>query len=182
MGFSRQEYWSGLPHSSSGDLPEPRMNLHLLCVVRWQMSSSPLTPRRKPPPQINHHQKIYKQEMLERVWREGKPPTLLEGICVDPATGAEYGASSIPLSPCHVQALRPRGERQRSHSPAPAISKLYICTAQHCSHQLRVAGAMLSVTFYLISVNKTLKLKLWKIFSTKHNFTVLVRLFDIYFT
>ena len=23
MGFSRQEYWSGLPFSSSGDLPEP---------------------------------------------------------------------------------------------------------------------------------------------------------------
>ena len=23
MGFSRQEYWSGLPHSSPGDLPSP---------------------------------------------------------------------------------------------------------------------------------------------------------------
>ena len=23
MGFSRQEYWSGLPHPSPGDLPEP---------------------------------------------------------------------------------------------------------------------------------------------------------------
>ena len=23
MGFSRQEYWSGLPFSSPGDLPEP---------------------------------------------------------------------------------------------------------------------------------------------------------------
>ena len=23
MGFSRQEYWSGLPFSSSGDLPNP---------------------------------------------------------------------------------------------------------------------------------------------------------------
>ena len=25
MGFSRQEYWSGLPYSSPGDLPNPRM-------------------------------------------------------------------------------------------------------------------------------------------------------------
>ena len=23
MGFPRQEYWSGLPHSSPGDLPDP---------------------------------------------------------------------------------------------------------------------------------------------------------------
>ena len=23
MGFSRQEYWSGLPHPSPGDLPDP---------------------------------------------------------------------------------------------------------------------------------------------------------------
>ena len=23
MGFSRQEYWSGLPYASPGDLPEP---------------------------------------------------------------------------------------------------------------------------------------------------------------
>ena len=25
MGFSRQEYWSGLPFPSSGDLPDPRI-------------------------------------------------------------------------------------------------------------------------------------------------------------
>jgi len=25
MGFPRQEYWSGLPFSSPGDLPEPRI-------------------------------------------------------------------------------------------------------------------------------------------------------------
>ena len=25
MGFSRQEYWSGLPFPSSGDLPDPGM-------------------------------------------------------------------------------------------------------------------------------------------------------------
>ena len=27
MGFSRQEYWSGLPFSSSGDLSDPRIVL-----------------------------------------------------------------------------------------------------------------------------------------------------------
>ena len=27
MGFSRQEYWSGLPFPSPGDLPDPRIEL-----------------------------------------------------------------------------------------------------------------------------------------------------------
>ena len=26
MGFSRQEYWSGLPYPSPGDLPDPGIN------------------------------------------------------------------------------------------------------------------------------------------------------------
>ena len=30
MGFSRQEYWSGLPFPLPGDLPDPGMNQHLL--------------------------------------------------------------------------------------------------------------------------------------------------------
>ena len=30
MGFSRQEYWSGLPSPSSGDLSNQGSNLHLL--------------------------------------------------------------------------------------------------------------------------------------------------------
>ena len=30
--------------------------------------------------QNGHHQKIYKQEMLERVWRKGNPHTLLVGM------------------------------------------------------------------------------------------------------
>ena len=29
MGFSRQEYWSGLPVPSSGDLPDPGIDLSL---------------------------------------------------------------------------------------------------------------------------------------------------------
>ena len=33
MGFSRQEYWSGLPFPSSGHLPNPGTNLHFLCLL-----------------------------------------------------------------------------------------------------------------------------------------------------
>ena len=30
MGFSRQEYWSGLPLSFQGTFPTQRLNLHLM--------------------------------------------------------------------------------------------------------------------------------------------------------
>jgi len=40
MGFSRQEYWSGMLFSSSEDLPNPGIDLHLL---HWQVDSLPLS-------------------------------------------------------------------------------------------------------------------------------------------
>ena len=38
MGFSRQEYWSGLPCPPPGDLPNPRLNPCFLCLLHWQDS------------------------------------------------------------------------------------------------------------------------------------------------
>ena len=50
-GFSRQEYWSGLPYPPPGDLPNPGMGfLHLL---HEQVGSLPLVPPRKPVKQQN---------------------------------------------------------------------------------------------------------------------------------
>ena len=37
MGFSRQEYWSGLPCTPPGDLPDP--NPCLLCLLHGQAGS-----------------------------------------------------------------------------------------------------------------------------------------------
>ena len=48
MGFSGQEYWSGLPFPSPGDIPYPRIKC-LLCSLRRQAGSSPLAPPGKPP-------------------------------------------------------------------------------------------------------------------------------------
>ena len=42
MGFSRQEYWSGLPFPSPGDLPDPGIKPHLLHLLHWQVDSLPL--------------------------------------------------------------------------------------------------------------------------------------------
>ena len=39
MGFPRQEYWSGLPFSSLGDLPDPGIEQCLLCLLHWQAGS-----------------------------------------------------------------------------------------------------------------------------------------------
>ena len=45
MGFSRQEYWSGLPLPSLGVFLTQGLNLHLpspLCLLHWQAISLPL--------------------------------------------------------------------------------------------------------------------------------------------
>ena len=48
MGFSRQEYWSGLSFPPPGDLPNPESNLCLSCLLHWQEGSLPLAPLGKP--------------------------------------------------------------------------------------------------------------------------------------
>ena len=42
MGFSRKEYWNGLPFTSPGDLSKPGINLCLLHLLHWKVFSLPL--------------------------------------------------------------------------------------------------------------------------------------------
>ena len=44
MGFSRQEYWSGLPCPPPGNLPNPRIECMSLSLLHWQVGSLPLVP------------------------------------------------------------------------------------------------------------------------------------------
>ena len=48
IGFSRREYWSGLPFPPPGDLLTQGLNLHLLCLLCCQADSLPLLPPKKP--------------------------------------------------------------------------------------------------------------------------------------
>ena len=48
MGFSRQEYWSGLLCPPPGDLPDPGIEPLSLCLLHWQSGSLPLVPSGKP--------------------------------------------------------------------------------------------------------------------------------------
>ena len=47
MGFSRQQYWSGLPCPPPGD-SQPRDWNHISCLLQWQVGSLPLAPLGKP--------------------------------------------------------------------------------------------------------------------------------------
>ena len=48
MGFCRQEYWSGLPFSSPGDLPAPRIEPTSPAAPALQVDSLPLSHRASP--------------------------------------------------------------------------------------------------------------------------------------
>ena len=48
MGFSRQEYWSGLPFPPPGDLPDPGIEPMSLSLLNWQKGSLPLVPPETP--------------------------------------------------------------------------------------------------------------------------------------
>ena len=44
MGFSGQEYWTGLPYPPPGDLTNPGVEPASLCLLHWQARSLPLAP------------------------------------------------------------------------------------------------------------------------------------------
>ena len=48
MGFSRQEHRSGLPFSSTVDLPDPEVEPRFLYLLHWQAGSLTLAPPGKP--------------------------------------------------------------------------------------------------------------------------------------
>ena len=54
VGFSRQEYWSGLPCLPPGDLPDPGIEPESGILLHWQAGSLPLAPPGKPYGIRNH--------------------------------------------------------------------------------------------------------------------------------
>ena len=44
MGFSRQEYWSGVLFPTPEDLPDPGIRFTSLCLLHWQAGSLALAP------------------------------------------------------------------------------------------------------------------------------------------
>ena len=52
MGFSWQEYWSGVPFPPPRDLPDPGIEPASLSLLLWQVDSLPLAPLGKPDSEI----------------------------------------------------------------------------------------------------------------------------------
>ena len=74
MGFSRQEYWSGLHTLLQGIFPIQGLNPHLLCLLHWQANSLPLVPPGKPLLSHSKHQfmKFWKWEKMQSLLLESQ--------------------------------------------------------------------------------------------------------------
>ena len=77
MGFSRQEYWSGLPVPAAGDLPDPGIELTSLVSPAWQEDSLPL--------ELESHPKWSLSFLESRAGGEGS------GQSLGPKPGEERG-------------------------------------------------------------------------------------------
>ena len=76
MEFPRQEYWSGLPFSSSGNLPNPEIKL---LSAAMQADSLPLAPPRKPKSKVLCS--ITVRNVICRCWCSVQSPQSCPTIC-----------------------------------------------------------------------------------------------------
>ena len=70
MGFSRHEYWTRLPISSPGDLPNAGIKPASLDLLHWQVGFLPLAPPGKHWKPEEQNQQAFLKFSVQRVWRE----------------------------------------------------------------------------------------------------------------
>ena len=73
MGFPRQEYWSGLPFPSLGDLPDPGIELWSPTLQADTLPSEPLTKY------MGKEKRLYILSLLKLI--KNKIVTLHDGAC-----------------------------------------------------------------------------------------------------
>ena len=101
MGFSRQEYWTGLPCYSQGILLTQGSNPHFLCLLHWQVGSLPLAPPGKP---MVHIYNIPLQYMYTVEFYSAIKEEWYHAICsnMDGPTGYHTkGSKSDKVRPAH---------------------------------------------------------------------------------
>ena len=116
MGFSRQNYWSGLPCAPPGDLPNPGIEPQdLLCLLLWQVGSLPLVPPGKLLRGIKYIQNI--------VWPY--PPSISRRPSFSPNetlySWNNRSSSSSPFGPSTVCARTPTALGTSSYSICPFV-------------------------------------------------------------
>ena len=77
MGFSRQEYWTGLPFSSPGDLLDPGIEL---VSSDWQVDSLPLSHLGKPLPLHSTNSKFCVIRLLSLICSLYSFPTVVDSL------------------------------------------------------------------------------------------------------
>ena len=136
MEFSRQKYWSGCHFLLQGIFSTQRSNLHLLCLLHWQVDSLPLCHQRSPTgllpglvysTQINSHQ----------LWRtKSRDEGVLDGmVCTEHHSVFTF----LPLKPhtdqnCSISFLL------SSHCLLPAPPCFVSFWAQYHAHPLLLPG------------------------------------------
>ena len=113
MGFSRQEYWSGLPYPSPGDLPYPGIEPAFPASVGRFLTTGPSEPQT-----LNGIFKASPQTFLgphKHLWRKYSPPK-------NPGTSASFWAnsgsgivkSSLPFNQNVICSPLPCGKSRRA--------------------------------------------------------------------
>ena len=129
MGFSRREYWSGLPCPLRGIVPAQGLNPCLLCLLHWQAGTLPLAPPGKSPC-FSLFMSIMKETEREREtgMRGGgreKPSPNNHGIAVLPFSligpNLDTGSSLVqrpPREDADVLTSEPRNGEKGNHTRA----------------------------------------------------------------
>jgi len=72
MGFSKQEYWSGLPFPSPGDLPDPGL-------LHWQADFLPSESPGKPMFTVDDGQKSWQHSKWRRFFSDYLQKCIVDG-------------------------------------------------------------------------------------------------------
>ena len=94
MGFSRQEYWSGLPCPSPGALPDPGIEPASLWLLHWQVGSLPLVPPGKP--------RDYEQNILEK-WSDPVGSAVLHTLKETPVCKSNFTENPPKINKCEFR-------------------------------------------------------------------------------
>ena len=94
MGFSRQEYWSGLPCPSPGALPDPGIEPASLWLLHWQVGSLPLVPPGKP--------RDYEQNILEK-WSDPVGSAVLHTLKETPVCKSNFTENPPEINKCEFR-------------------------------------------------------------------------------
>ena len=90
MGFSRQEYWSGLPFLSPGDLPNPGIKPRSPALQVYTLTS-------EPPGKLFKHVQFSSVQSLSHVWLFANPWTVAHQVPLSMGFSKQEYWSGLPF-------------------------------------------------------------------------------------